>query len=405
MELAVVPEPEIGGLPQAVLARIMSHFAESVLALWRLRRVARAWRDWATATLAEMPRVVALAGTEQIDGVDSWGGRRRRATAAVEVLDLSTMHWSTPAGTLPPLPVPRSSHFSCVLGRGTDITSLRVVVVGGVNFGAKDDRRQHERTGVEWKVGSDQWRPIAALPWDYAGANAAAVAADDTLLLFGGDENGVMIMSSENSQWCVTQERAQQQQQPPQQRLPYGTGIEAKMQPMLEKREMPAVAVLANGCILVAGGITQLVDGMDAVTATAELWSPDTNCWTPLPEMAFPRAGAAACVLACGDVMVVGGYSDTSLTRRRDVEFFNPASLTWRVKRSDMAFARGIPGLAVVPGGVVVAGSQNQMDQNTANVELYDEDTGKWLRLPHPMTKPRVAASLVALPAAALGRV
>lgn len=414
----VAPEPEIGRLPQVVLERIMSHFAESVLALWRLRRVARAWRDWATATLAEMPRIVAIAGTELVDGADSEGGKRRRATPIVEVLDLSTMCWSTPAGAPPPLPVPRSSHFSCVLGRATGLESLRVVVIGGVNFGAEDDERQHELTGVEWQVGSDQWRPIAPLPWCYHGANSGAVAADDTLLLFGGDDThhdrDIMIMPSKKSQWYDTrglrrqqqqQDQEQQQYHHQQQQLSPTTRLEAHMQPMRENRHMAAVTMLVDGRIFVAGGLSQPSLETEAATATAEMWNPDTKNWTQLPDMAFPRIGAAACVLACGDVLVVGGFSDTSLTRRRDAELFDPASLTWRTKRSHMAFSRGIPGLAVVPGGAVVTGSHNQMGENSRNVELYDEDSGQWLRLPHPMAKPRVAGSLVTLPAAAFRRV
>ena len=176
MTLAVTlaPEPEIGGLPQVVLARIMSHFA-SVLALWRIRRVARGWRNWATATLAQMPRPVAIAGTRQVDEADDtdWGGKKRLATPTVEVLDLSTMQWSTPAGAPPPLPVPRSSHFSCVLGREAN---MRVVVVGGYNFGAENEQLELQRTGLEWIVGAEEWQPIAPPPHAYTGASAGTIS-------------------------------------------------------------------------------------------------------------------------------------------------------------------------------------------------------------------------------------
>ena len=104
--------------------------------------------------------------------------------------------------------------------------------------------------------------------------------------------------------------------------------------------------------------------------------------------------------------MIVGGMTrviDGSIDRRRDAEFFDPKTLTWRKTSCDMAFARGIPGLAVVPGGAVVVGSQNDMLPGTANVELYDEEAGRWLQLPHAMAKPRVAGSLITLPAAMFG--
>ena len=177
---------------------------------------------------------------------------------------------------------------------------------------------------------------------------------------------------------------------------------------MHEERDMPAVAMLPDGRILVAGGHGHTTQGPASPMRTAELWNPDAKAWTGLPDMSHPRTGAAACVLACGDVMVVGGicgYDTGRIVRRRDAEFFDPVTLKWRDKCSDMAYARGVPGLAVVPGGAVAIGSQNHMDNGAANVEIYDEDTGRWFRLPHAMAKPRVAGSLITLPASAFRRV
>ena len=59
--------------------------AFSVVELWRLRRVCRAFHRWGTAALAAMPRVVAVGG-HLADRTD---------TASVEVLDLSTLRWSS----------------------------------------------------------------------------------------------------------------------------------------------------------------------------------------------------------------------------------------------------------------------------------------------------------------------
>ena len=87
--------------------------AFSVVELWRLRRVCRAFHRWGTAALAALPRVVAVGGQDADDEV----------TAGVEVLDLSTLRWSS--GVVPDLPEPRRMHVTCSLGDG------RVVVVGG----------------------------------------------------------------------------------------------------------------------------------------------------------------------------------------------------------------------------------------------------------------------------------
>ena len=69
--------------------------AFSVVELWRLRRVCRAFHRWGTAALAGLPRVVVIGGTDA----------NNEATAGVEVLDLSTLRWSS--GVVPALPEPR----------------------------------------------------------------------------------------------------------------------------------------------------------------------------------------------------------------------------------------------------------------------------------------------------------
>ena len=417
--LPQVPEPDIRGLPQIVLVRIMSHFVGSVAGLWRLRRVARDWLVWATATLARMPRPVAIAGTEQIPGVDNWGVAKRIATATIEVLDLSTMRWSVPDGAPPPLPDPRSSHFSCVLGEGGETDSgsaLRVVVVGGINFGADEPKPELKQTGVEWEVGSAEWRPISPLPMEYVGASSG-LGISAGLFLFGGDAdfdddfdgNHVMIMTLESTTpptvtWSDTREA-------PSHLLGARPGL--NMKPMNEERDMAAAAMLPDGRIFVAGGMgyqNGFGGGQTDFKRTAEVFDPATGAWTSVPEMAQKRAGAAACLLESGDVMVVGGFSD-SHTRRCDAELFDPVTMTWRSENiSHMNYVRGAPGCVAVPGGAIVVGGlveeeggegiQQQYQQTNATNELYDEESGRWLKLPHAMAKPRVTSRLITLPAA-----
>ena len=59
--------------------------AFSVVELWRLRRVCRAFHRWGTAALAALPRIVAVGGRRALSN----------ATSGVEVLDLSTLRWSS----------------------------------------------------------------------------------------------------------------------------------------------------------------------------------------------------------------------------------------------------------------------------------------------------------------------
>ena len=79
--------------------------AFSVVELWRLRRVCRAFHRWGTAALAALPRIAAVGGLDT----------QYRATAGVEVLDLSTLRWSS--GVVPALPEPRFQHCACAKTR------------------------------------------------------------------------------------------------------------------------------------------------------------------------------------------------------------------------------------------------------------------------------------------------
>ena len=130
--------------------------AFSVVELWRLRRVCRAFHRWGTAALAALPRVVAVGGNRGPE-------EEANATASVEVLDLSTLRWSS--GVVPALPnvyhgtewdvwtgtqwhrpeyEGREWHAACCFDDG------RLVVVGGTQLllGGHSDRK-----ALQWVPG------------------------------------------------------------------------------------------------------------------------------------------------------------------------------------------------------------------------------------------------------------
>ena len=60
--------------------------------------------------------------------------------------------------------------------------------------------------------------------------------------------------------------------------------------------------------------------------------------------------------------------------------------------------------MVVVAGGLLVVGGALVHDDgdDMPPAELFDETSGRWFMLPHPMAEPRWQARLVSLPAAAL---
>jgi hypothetical protein len=162
--------------------------------------------------------------------------------------------------------------------------------------------------------------------------------------------------------------------------------------PMSRGRFEPAAELLPDGKVLVAG--VQSGTSTDTVLNTAELWDPATQKWTALPPMAHKRTDAAACVLPSGRVAVVGG-SGTDEVFRKDGEVFDPVKREWEPRGQRRQ--HGDISAVAVAGGVLAMGGASHIPP-----ELYDEQTRRWLKLPHAMVEPRDGAGLVSVPVAAL---
>ena len=77
---------------------------------------------------------------------------------------------------------------------------------------------------------------------------------------------------------------------------------------------------LRDGRVLVAGG---------ASTASAELYDPATNRWTPTGSMSVDRHSSTATLLRDGRVLVVGGHSGNGTGVQASAELYDPASGRW----------------------------------------------------------------------------
>jgi len=71
--------------------------------------------------------------------------------------------------------------------------------------------------------------------------------------------------------------------------------------------QMPALGVLRNGDVLVAGG----VDGSGNTLASTELYLPTSMSWKNAGTLLTGRAGADLAVLSNGQALVVGGAQMT----------------------------------------------------------------------------------------------
>jgi hypothetical protein len=330
-----------------------------VVGLWRLRGVCRAFRGWARAELSSLPRVVAVGG------LDAYAS----ASSSAESLDLSTMRWSV-AGCMPSLPDPRAAHSVSCSADG------RVVVCCGYNAGRADEMDHLMGTALQWLPGTGAWSALPDLPAGRTSAASVGLLDGRTMVIGGYDDQAekplasVLALAADGSGW-------------------------SDLPPLMTARNRPAAALLPDGKVLVAGGQSGAAN--DTIFNTAELWDPATQKWTALPPMAHERTGAAACVLPSGRVAVVGGKRADDYVRN-DGEVFDPVKREWEPLGAEMAHDHINISAVAAAGGMLVVSVDEDDDPN----ELYDEESGRWFRLPHAMVKPRYGAGLASVPAGAL---
>ena len=132
--------------------------------------------------------------------------------------------------------------------------------------------------------------------------------------------------------------------------------------------------LLPGGQVLVAGGESSTATA--SVLATAELYSPATNAWTPTGSLNTARYLASATLLPGGQVLAAGGISAQSYTA--SAELYNPATGLWTPTGS-LATARSDASMTLLPSGsVLVAGGDAGSAGSVAGAEIYNPATGKW---------------------------
>jgi hypothetical protein len=128
--------------------------------------------------------------------------------------------------------------------------------------------------------------------------------------------------------------------------------------------------LLPNGKVLLAGGASGSWCDASCFLATAELYDPSTNTFTPTGGMTTQRAAASAVLLRNGDVLILGGQGPAGAAPLASAELYHPSTGTFSITGS-MNAAKVAPAALLENGKVLIVGG-------SADAELYDPATGRF---------------------------
>ncbi|MFN8540478.1 MAG: kelch repeat-containing protein [Thermomicrobiales bacterium] len=144
--------------------------------------------------------------------------------------------------------------------------------------------------------------------------------------------------------------------------------------PMATERANHTATLLNNGKVLVVGGYTQgnTPNAPGTIHASAELYDPATNSWSPAASLATPRTQHTATRLADGTVLVVGGAGPNGTMY--SAERYDPVANSWNPAGTLTNAPRtGHTATLLQDNTVLVIGGDKQK-----SAERYNPATNSW---------------------------
>lgn len=154
---------------------------------------------------------------------------------------------------------------------------------------------------------------------------------------------------------------------------------------LVEGRDMGMAAPLPDGRVLVTGGVGLDAQGNGVYLASAELFDPDTGNFSPTGPMQHGRDGNATITpLADGRVLVAGGISqdaDGQPVALASAEVYDPRTGRFERTANDMSSPRYFHGAARLADGRVLVTGGWGIAGRLAGAELYDPATNRFSRV------------------------
>jgi hypothetical protein len=215
----------------------------------------------------------------------------------------------------------------------TLLPSGEVLIAGGAGADATD-------TADRYNPVTNSFVATASMGTPRAGGHTATALANGNVLVAGGGTGDPLLSSGEvyNSQtntWTPVSNA------------------------MTWPRAHAAAAALPNGKVLIAGG--KSVQSPGTVTSSVDIYDPAANAFAAGPAMTTPRMFPGSAVLTDGRVLVFGGASSlsSSVTIAASSEIYDPATVAWMPSGSLSGERYGAAAALLANGDVLVAGGSS----------------------------------------------
>lgn len=279
--------------------------------------------------------------------------------------------WSTTGS----MAVPRAYHTATLLPNG------KVLVIGGRGLLAVPAAWEQAGSAIS---SAELYDPKTRI-WSSAGTlrtprfgHTATLLASGKVLVVGGDLTGP---SSEFPAGLDSLSSAELYD--PQ------TNSWSLAASMPTPRAFHTAALLADGRVLVAGGIASTTADQGHVLASAELYDPSANNWIAAAPMPSARWSQSATLLSDHRVLVIGGMDrlfddllgSIPTTGLSTAALFDPVTDSWSPVAS-MHYARISPSATLLPNGAVLVVGDDGVNEQTA--EIFDPAIEQWSVSPKP---------------------
>jgi N-acetylneuraminic acid mutarotase len=213
---------------------------------------------------------------------------------------------------------------------------------------------------------SNTWSPAAPLPAARAD-HSATLLADGRLLVVGGCASGSPCNPAATSALLYDP----------------STDTWSAAGALRTGRALHTANLLADGRVIVFGGLGTCNSTFCATLASTEIYDPATNAWTDGPALPQPRLQGTSTTLADGRVLVAGGCSTSGLPCAvLNSIIYNPATQQFG-NAATMTVARTRhTAVRLATGDVLVAGGVNRDSFTQRTAEIWRAATNTWTAAP-----------------------